>query len=261
MSLPQVIDRSESQIQLRDATECVPAARRDLSVMDLIAMAIEQKTPPEQLEKLMELSIRADERKAAKEYAEAMAAFKRDCPPVPRRTENAQFTVTRNGTKRPRMFASLEDVEATVKEPLGRHGLSYRWTNTRIANGYITVTCEVKHVGGHRETSDATYPIDSRAGCSEQQKVKSAKTYAKSDSLQDALGIETCEDNDGNDEPDAGPAITEHQAANLDALIADVGADKRRFLAHFGIEAVADLPASRFAEACKALESKRKASK
>ena len=53
--------------------------------------------------------------------------------------------------------------------------------------------------------------------------------------------------------------ISDKQAANLEALIKKVGADRAAFLRHFKLEALTDLAAKDYPRAVKALESKRSA--
>lgn len=55
--------------------------------------------------------------------------------------------------------------------------------------------------------------------------------------------------------------ITEKQAADLDALIQEVGADHKGFVDWLKIDALTNLPASEYERAVKALERKRKAVK
>ena len=58
---------------------------------------------------------------------------------------------------------------------------------------------------------------------------------------------------------EAAKPISDEQAANIEALIQDVGADRAAFLRHFKIAALPDLPAKDYDRAVKALQSKRKA--
>ena len=56
---------------------------------------------------------------------------------------------------------------------------------------------------------------------------------------------------------EAPPKITDEQAANLAALIEEVGAEAHKFCAFFGIKKPEALPAARFDEAIKMLEKRR----
>lgn len=242
----------------QDAPQSIRRIEDPQNIMAILAGAVERGTPPETLERLMAMSERIAANAAKQKFNEAMAKFKAGCPPVPRRTENKQFKVTRDGIERSRRYAALEDIEATIRGPLGECGLSYRWTDTKIEGGSMTMVCVVSHVGGHSESSPATLPVTSSAGCSEAQKYGAAMTYAQRYSLIQALGLTTCdEDSDGN--PPAPTAkITEAQLANLEAMIDDIGGINRPvLLSYFGVETLSDLPAVKFKWAIAELERKR----
>ena len=160
-----VIDRTESQVPEERAitrgTEA-PISLPAPSVDSILAAAVDKGMSIEVLGQLVALKERLDANAARKAFFAAMAAFKAECPTVPRRTENPQFKVTRNGTTRVRMFASLEDIEATIREPLGRHGLSFRWGDMAVANGVLTMACIVSHEEGHSESSAVSLPVENR---------------------------------------------------------------------------------------------------
>lgn len=51
--------------------------------------------------------------------------------------------------------------------------------------------------------------------------------------------------------------VAEEKAADLDSLVDEVGADREGFLKYFGIKKIEEMPAKRFNEAVKMLETKR----
>jgi len=214
--------------------------------MEIISAAVASGMPPEALGKLVELAERMDANNARKAFSEAMARFGSICPPVQRKTENSQFQITRDGRKVNRMYASLDDIAATIRKPLAECGLSYRWSNAVVEGGKLTLTCIVSHELGHSEPSSITLPTESRAGCSEAQKIGSVNTYAQRYSLVNALGLTSCdEDNDGNDEP-VGECITEDQAIEIADLLDHSGADRGKFLEWAGVASIAEIPASKY---------------
>lgn len=266
-----VIDRSETQVDepavlARRTTEELlhPPKQPAPSIESIIQLAIERGTTPEQLEKLLALQERAMALRAEQQFNTAFAAFKAECPPVPRRTPNNFFTkVNRDGVKVPTMYASLEDIAATVSGPLSRHGLSYRWGDATIEGGILSIPCIISHVGGHSSSAIGRMPLENNAGCSPQQKYAIAETYAMRRSQARALGLSTCdEDNDGN-APPAEPAasIDASQAANLKAALEEVKANIPKFLDAFQIKRLEDLPAARAKEAFDAIERKRRGAK
>lgn len=256
----EVVETNALSVPGQDAPGGLRRIEDPQNIMAILAQAVDRGTPPETLERLMALSERISANAAKQKFNEAMAKFKAMCPPVKRRTENAQFKVTRDGVAGFRKYAALEDIEATIRGPLGECGLSYRWTDTKIDNGSMSMVCVVSHVGGHSESSPATLPVNSNAGCSEAQKYGAAMTYAQRYSLIQALGLTTCdEDSDGNEPPPASDPISDDQLANLQALIDDIGTiNMPVFLSYIGVKALADIPAVKFKWVVSELERKRK---
>ena len=222
-------------------------------VTHLIRIALEHGKDPTEL-----YAILREERKQIAEQAfnAAFAKFKAECPPIRRRSENTQFMVTRNGTKRASRYAALEDIDADTKEALTRNGLSYAWGDATVVGDSITMECVVCHVGGYKRSSCCTMPHESRAGSSPQQKYASTITYLQRYSLIAALGLTTCDDDvDGNDVE----TITPEQTAHLLWLLTETKSDVEAFLAYAKVDKISEIKASRYAELVAAIESKRKA--
>jgi hypothetical protein len=86
-----------------------------------------------------------------------------------------------------------------------------------------------------------------------------ALSYATKYALLKLFNIETGENEESRVEPYTALArITAEQAATLEALITEVGADRARFLKFLQVNELADLRARDLDEAVKALEAKRK---
>ena len=87
-----------------------------------------------------------------------------------------------------------------------------------------------------------------------------ATSYATKYAMLKLFNIETGEDDEGRAESyEAAKPITEKQAADILALIEDVGADKARYLKAMGFTSVDAIPAIKYHDAVAALERKRKA--
>jgi hypothetical protein len=263
-----VIDQSESQLlapaPAPNGMVHQPAAP---TLEHILMTSIERGATPEAIDKLLAVYERMQGLKAKREFSEAMSEFKRSCPPVARRTISSQFKVRKvdnNGVpyESDRRYAALEDIEETIRGPLGDHGLSFRWGTAIVDAGKLTLSCIISHIGGHEEASSVTLPLDSKAGCSEAQKYGAVMTYAQRYSLIAALGLTSCDDdNDGRGPGGAPEIINANQVANLSALIDEVGADRAKFLAWLEVERLEDLPLARFNPAVKALEDKRRKGK
>lgn len=233
--------------------------------MSIIAAAVASGMAPESLSQLVALAERMDATNARKAYSDAMARFGAMCPPVQRRTENSQFQVTRDGRKVNRMYASLDDIAATIRAPLAECGLSYRWSNAVVDGGKLTISCVVSHALGHSESSSITLPTESRAGCSEAQKIGAVNTYAQRYSLINALGLTSCdEDTDGNDEsPAAAEKISEADLLNLEVALDSITppVNMPKFKEYMGVEKLADIPASKVQQAFAAVARRKAESK
>jgi hypothetical protein len=158
------------------------------------------------------------------------------------------------------MYASLDDIAATIRKPLGEHGFSYRWSDAIVEPGKLTLSCVVSHAGGHSKSSSITLPTESKAGCSEAQKVGAILTYAQRYSLINALGLTSCdEDTDGNAEATA-ETISEADLLSLEVALDSITppVDVAKFREYMGVQRLADIPASKVRQAFDAI-ARRKA--
>jgi hypothetical protein len=229
------------------------------SILGIIDNAVEKGVGPDALAKMWETYREMEAYNARKAFAMAMARFGASCPPVQRRTRSDQFQTTRrDGTRAARMYASLEDISAAIRAPLAENGLSFRWTDMNVKDGVMTVTCIVSHQGGHSESSSVSLPVvlDVGKGANEAQKAGIIQTYAMRYSLIQALGLTSCdEDTDGSDDP--AETITDEQALEIEAALADLNVDRGQFLAYMKASTIAGIPASKLGMAKAAIETKR----
>ena len=104
-------------------------------------------------------------------------------------------------------------------------------------------------------TASFASPIDTAASMSGPQKVASALTYARRQSLVQVLGLTTTE-------PDTDAAstdtITAEQVERLELMISESGADRQRFTRYLEVSELAEIRAVDFAAAVAALEAKRR---
>lgn len=257
-----VIDKAESQIVER-AEAPIQHVSAEPSIMQVIEGAVRAGRSVEELSGLFALYERTEDRKAKAAFNKAIAAFKAERPPIVRRSQNAQFKkVTRDGRTVPRNYAALEDIERAIGPTMAKHGLSYGWGDAKVENGYMTIPCIVTHEDGHSISSmSMPFPIESKAGASDQQKMGIAQSYAMRYSLKAALGLTDIDEDDTDADGDDAEKITENQAANLQAALDSVTTDKARqakFRERFKVETLADLPLTRYGEALAAIEKARK---
>ncbi len=262
---------SESESPIDPPTDLVPPVGEPTftgptSIERIIASAIEQGRSGVELQGLLDLYERMQAKAAEREYNNAFARFKADCPPVKRLTENAQFTVTRDGVKKASMYADLETIAATIRKSLADNGLSYHWTDVELTDKTISLTCILSHVSGHSRSATATFPTESRAGASPQQKWASTITYCRRHSLIDVTGLSSCDvDDDGagpgnGDDPES-KTLAPGQVAQIHDLIETTGTDVGRFggwiKKTWGVDSIGALPSKAFPRVLEMLYKKQ----
>lgn len=234
----------------RDSTAIASSTTPD-AITGMLNLAIERGVSVEALEKLVALHERVSDRAAAQEFAEALAAFQAECPPIGK-TSKAKI-VTRGGGSYEYSFAALDTIANAIRPLLRKHGLSYGW-DSAIRDRLLHTTCRLRHVNGHQETATFSCPTESSSAMSEQQKHAAALTFARRQSLIQVLGLTTAEpDTDAaNPEP-----ITKEQAAELRDSLQDLEANEARFLEYMEVEAFEDIRASDWLKALNAIRTRR----
>jgi hypothetical protein len=225
-----------------------PMARSEVGQLLELAMK-DNNVDVEKLERLVAMYERQKKEQARCEYLQAHAAFLAECPPVKKVSQrDPKFTVTKAGTKRPSMYADLDEIQRTVTPVATLFGLSYRWGSAVVDGGLIHQGCIVSHIGGHSETTTVSMPHESTAGTSPCGKYGAAIQFAKRYSLVAALGIAGCDvDDDGGNAGGGNPAdkIDPTQAAQIEDGLSQLSADDRAaFLKWQKVESVDDIPSA-----------------
>lgn len=222
--------------------------------MDMVSHAVAKGASIEVVEKLMALHERWEANQARKAFDEAMAAAKAEIPVIFKSRE-VDFTSAKGRTHY--RYEDLAEIAKTVNPILSRHGLSYRFRTTSVPNEPVTVTCIVSHRLGYSEENSLSAGRDDSGNKNSIQAVGSTLTYLQRMTLKAALGLAASADDDGRT-ADAAEVDTVNieQRDELLGLIASTGTDTALFCRFYKIEAVADLPASKFGAAKAALEKK-----
>lgn len=206
----------------------------------LVRLALEKELPVEVLERLVALQERVSDRTARAEFFEALARFQSNMPEI-RKTARAEIA-TKSGGRYGYTFAPLEEITRAIAQPLQAEGLSYSWTTEGVDGGFLNVVAILRHINGHEERAVFPVLMDTAAAMSGAQKGGAALTYGKRQSLTSVLGLTTADDDtDGAEPPKSGGKVSEDQLANLEALIEEVGADRKRLMAWAGVEALKDI--------------------
>lgn len=215
-----------------------------MTPMDLVSYAIQSGQPIDIIREAIALSKELKREQALEAFDAAVADAKAEIGPA------VKNRVGNNSKK----YADFAAYAGVVDPIIGKHGLSYRFRTTQ--DDRIHVTCVLSHRAGHREETTLAGPSDTTGSKNAIQAIGSTLTYLQRYTLVQALGLAAAEDDDGKASgqgADAGP-INEEQASKLRELIDVSGADIAIFCEKWKIEAVPELPASKFAEAFGSLE-------
>lgn len=161
-------------------------------------------------------------------------------------------------------YADLPAVIDAIKPALNDAGIVFLQTFSPSETGFIAVTTRLMHETGEWIEDTATVPLPK----SDPQGYGSAATYARRYSLAAITGLYQ-DDDDGNAASNTKPAqiakVTAKQAADLQALADEVGADVAAFLRYVStqlrteIKKLSDIPATSFDDCVSALNKKREA--
>jgi hypothetical protein len=222
--------------------------------MQMLQLAMERGADLDRLQQLMDLQQRWEANEARKAYVAAMARFKSN-PPELRKNKHVAFTTSKGTTEYD--HATLADVCAAATTGLAAVGISHRWDVSQDS-GLITVRCVLTHDQGHSERVSMTAPADTSGQKNAIQAIASAVTYLQRYTLLAITGLAARDmDDDGRGAGASVATITAEQAADLQALIEEVGVDRGKFLGWLKVETIADIPAAQYRKAIAALESKR----
>lgn len=245
-----------------------------LDIGQVLNAAIEKGIPVSELKEAFDLVREMAKMQRESAFNAAFTKFKQECPPIIRRTEDAnpKMRVTRNGVNRPRMYASLDDIASQVNPHLHNNGLTFDYGPTEIVGQMCVVRKFIlRHVDGHfRETTSAPIPVEGtgayreiskrdESSASPQQRMGIADTYAMRYALIAGLGLTTCDEDDDGHTPhrkQEEPTINEEQCNTLNDLLMQAAADKAKFLAVYAIERLSDLPASKYDQAVRQVQTK-----
>ncbi len=154
-------------------------------------------------------------------------------------------------------YADLAEVINCIRPVFSRHGLSVTQFPS-YEGGVVSVETVIAHKSGQWMSGTISAPVSKQ----DAQGVGSATTYCRRYSLA-AVACLAQEDDDAENAigraKQSAPAkkITDSQAADLTALMEQVGSDAGKFCAYFKINRIAELPASEYANAITMLEKKR----
>ena len=96
-------------------------------------------------------------------------------------------------------YTPLEDIVNIVRPILSEHGFSVSFNNEQLEKGFVTVTCQLRHKGGHMIENALTLPTEAvTKGMNSMQAIGGAISYGKRYTLCGILNIATTADDDVN---------------------------------------------------------------
>lgn len=213
-------------------------------------LAVNKDVDVEKLERMMAMNERILDRNAEQAFAADYVRMKPKLPKVVR---------TKINTQTDSKYAPLEDINTQIDPVLEEYGFG---TSTKIVaqtESTVTVQATLWHRDGHKESTNIVMPLDNVGAKGTVNKTNvhataSSVTYAKRVAICALLNISTGDDKDGNTQA---VSVSTEQAAEIDTLIRESGADRKKFLAVMLVEDVRDIPARSY-QMCVELLKKKK---
>ena len=237
--------------------ERLPTAQpQNTSIMDsIMALAKDKDFDASKLQLMQQMFFTQQDREREAAFAKDFVSAQGEMPKIPKRGFNAH-------TKSKYEF--LEDVVDFTTPVMEKWGFGISFGEYESAQpNCIGISATLFHKDGHTKDFKYDCPIDAVGTNNSRNKTDvhakgSAISYGRRYLTKMIWNLSTGDDDDGN----AANArlvqkITEEQVAELEALIQDVGADKKLFLQYLKCSSLSDIPAVKFKAAVEALEKKR----
>lgn len=204
------------------------------------------------MQSLLDMHYQILDRHDTAEFSQAMSAASGEIPQI---GKNGHVSL---GGKGGYKFTRWEDMDSRVRPILSKHGLRLSFTTRSAENGMKTVIGTVTHTNGKSQSAEIDLPLDTGQGRNALQAFGSSISYGKRYCTEMLLNIvRTNEDTDGVALPSQKEAlISSQQKEQITTLLERLQIGPNHLLSFFGINAVDDLPARKFNQALKGLQSK-----
>lgn len=244
---------SKQELVQQEERRAVQATVTDsAAIMAVISKAAsDPNTDVDKLERMMAMYERMEARRAEQEYSDALAKMQAELPEI---TEGGE--IRHNGKLISKYARWDEDINPVIKPILSAHGFALSF---RIDTGdKVTVNAVLRHQGGHSDSTGITLPADTSGSKNPVQAVASSVSYGKRYTAGALLNITSAGQDDDGQTAGGPERISKEQVDNLEALITEVGADKKAFLKYMQADSLDRIQAKSYGMAVKALEQKRK---
>ena len=234
----------------------VPATNEGGAIVSMIERLVsDPNIDVGKLEKMLDMQERILNRNAEMAFNESMTEAQSKMKSVAADCENKQ---TRS------VYASYAALDRALRPIYTEHGFAMSFDTADGPADYVRVVCHVSHRAGHSRKYHVDMPADGKGAkggdvMTKTHAVGAGMSYGMRYLLKMIFNVAVGEDDvDGNH---AVPVISEQQAADLRALITEVGADEVKFLDYIKAESIESIPALSYEGCVKLIEAKRKAKK
>ncbi len=183
-------------VQKEHPADMVVHSSQQLSPMQLVQISVEKGASLDQIEKMMDLAERQENKEAENAFTEAMANFKANSPvivkdktvSIPHKSGNGKTQYT---------HASLAEVSTKIAAGLGEWGLSHYWdVDQDSEQAIIKVTCFITHSKGHSKSVTMKSGLDATGQKNGLQQVASTVTYLQRYTLMACAGLAASDHDD-----------------------------------------------------------------
>ena len=236
------------------AKEAMPEQPNSASIISVIEKAVlNPDIDVNKMQQLLDMQERVFNKQAEMKFNESMTAVQSEIGTIDRNKTNDQ-------TKS--KYSDLNQINAQITPIYTKHGfaLSFGTDDCPLEN-HIRITCEVSHTGGFTKRYKYDSALDGEGMQGKRNKTSvqaagSSSSYGRRYLIMLIFNIATSDDNDGNG---AVQLINDDQLTQLNKSISEVGGDiEEKILKWARIEHLHKLPASRFSNAMKVVEARRK---
>jgi len=198
------------------------------------------------LERLIALKERQEERQAEKDFNAAFVSLQKEIPEIV-----AKSVIPNRGK-----YERFEDLAHVVNPLLVKNGFSISFAMS-AADGKITETCRLKHIGGHSQENSFTVRVG-RADTETQADTKAATT-AKRLALANCLNLVIRQDAMQDEDASlVGEPVSDEQAQTLHEMIKDTNSDEKKFLAFAQANSIEEIGSADYNRCFRALDAKRR---
>jgi hypothetical protein len=233
-----------------------PAPSAPRNFLQVIATAVmDPLCNVEKMKALLDMQERIEERDSKKAFTVAFNALQAELPVINRDGKIDHSSdggeTTRSGKKALKTsYATYPNLNRVVGPLLKKHGFTFSSAMEPEATGPMVVISTLEHVAGHSRMTHFRITADATGGKNNQQGWGSSQQYGMRYNMIALLNIVTEAKQDAdNDGFPVGENISPEQLKVLVDLKDKSSADVGKFCDVMGVGSIAEIPASRFAEA------------